>query len=225
MDREKAIDRIKKCLALSKSSNEHEAAAALRQAQKLMLAHGITDDEIDGTLIVSDFVDHDDYEWSLRKPLIIVSVIRLMKDAFAVEGVFERSPQGTHRVRYFGQQANVMLSTHAHTVVHRAAGSSWKAYLKEHPEVRGRRNARASFVMGWCDAVADKVAHISPDPDALDRIARKKIEHYGPDGTSKCATGTKSVFTNVKEDGSEKGRAFDIHRPVNTTRRYLEDKR
>lgn len=42
-DRSKILDKIKKCLALSASSNEHEAEAALRQARKLMEAHGITD--------------------------------------------------------------------------------------------------------------------------------------------------------------------------------------
>ena len=34
--REKLISRLKKCLALSASPEPHEAAAALRQAQKLM---------------------------------------------------------------------------------------------------------------------------------------------------------------------------------------------
>ncbi|WP_310614058.1 DUF2786 domain-containing protein [Limnohabitans sp.] len=42
-DKAKILDKIKKCLALSSSCNEHEAAAALRQAQKLMELHGITD--------------------------------------------------------------------------------------------------------------------------------------------------------------------------------------
>lgn len=42
-ERNKVLDKIRKCLALSTSSNEHEAAAALRQARKLMDAHGITD--------------------------------------------------------------------------------------------------------------------------------------------------------------------------------------
>lgn len=46
MDKSKALDKIKKCLALSKSSNPHEAAAALRQAQKLMHAHDITEREL-----------------------------------------------------------------------------------------------------------------------------------------------------------------------------------
>lgn len=45
-DRERILDKIKKCLALSASQNEHEAAAALRQARALMDAHGITDTEM-----------------------------------------------------------------------------------------------------------------------------------------------------------------------------------
>ena len=36
------LKKIKKCLALSKSANEHEAAAALRQAQKLMAMYGLS---------------------------------------------------------------------------------------------------------------------------------------------------------------------------------------
>ena len=35
MNRDDALKKIKKCLALSRSANEHEAAAALRQAQAL----------------------------------------------------------------------------------------------------------------------------------------------------------------------------------------------
>lgn len=42
-ERDKIIDKIKKCLALSASSNEHEAATALRQARKLMEAHDVSD--------------------------------------------------------------------------------------------------------------------------------------------------------------------------------------
>ncbi len=36
MDREAVLKKIKKCMALSGSANEHEAAAALRQARALM---------------------------------------------------------------------------------------------------------------------------------------------------------------------------------------------
>jgi len=46
-NRDRIIDKVKKCLALSKSGNEHEAAAALRQAQKLMQTHGISDLDVE----------------------------------------------------------------------------------------------------------------------------------------------------------------------------------
>lgn len=41
--RAKILDKIKKCMALSTSGNEHEAEAALRQARKLMEMHGVTE--------------------------------------------------------------------------------------------------------------------------------------------------------------------------------------
>jgi hypothetical protein len=49
IDRERALNRIKKCLALGQSANEHEAEAALRQAQVLMQRYQI--DENDPALL------------------------------------------------------------------------------------------------------------------------------------------------------------------------------
>jgi len=47
MSREEAILKIKKCLALSKSSNENEAATALRMAQSLMKEFQVDPDLLD----------------------------------------------------------------------------------------------------------------------------------------------------------------------------------
>ncbi|WP_110995458.1 DUF2786 domain-containing protein [Pseudomonas sichuanensis] len=46
MDRNKALDKIKKCLRLASSSNPHEAAAALRQARALMEKYQVTDGDV-----------------------------------------------------------------------------------------------------------------------------------------------------------------------------------
>ena len=48
MNRDDALQKIKKCLALASSSNPHEAAVAMRQAQKLMQQFGLS--EVDVTL-------------------------------------------------------------------------------------------------------------------------------------------------------------------------------
>lgn len=44
--RDRILDKIRKCMALSASSNEAEAAAALRQARALMDKHGISADDV-----------------------------------------------------------------------------------------------------------------------------------------------------------------------------------
>lgn len=46
MTRDQALGKIKKCLALAKSDNPHEAAAAMRQAQKLMAEHLLTEGDV-----------------------------------------------------------------------------------------------------------------------------------------------------------------------------------
>lgn len=46
MNRDDALAKIKKCLALSHSSEAHEAAAAMRQAQKLMAQFGLSERDV-----------------------------------------------------------------------------------------------------------------------------------------------------------------------------------
>ena len=46
MTRDEALDKIKKCLALAASPEAHEAAAAMRQAQKLMAQFGLTETDV-----------------------------------------------------------------------------------------------------------------------------------------------------------------------------------
>lgn len=46
VDLDKILRRIRKCLALSRSPEPHEAAAALRQAQKLMETYGVTERDV-----------------------------------------------------------------------------------------------------------------------------------------------------------------------------------
>ena len=46
MTRDQALSKIKKCLELAKSSNPHEAASAMRQAQKMMAEHSVTETDV-----------------------------------------------------------------------------------------------------------------------------------------------------------------------------------
>jgi hypothetical protein len=95
---DKILDKIKKCLALSQSSEPHEAAAALRQAQKLMEKYDITQSDLGRSEIVMvDFKSKfsvsklKDYE---------VSLVTLVAKAFGCKVMWVKS--SSHAVNVFG---------------------------------------------------------------------------------------------------------------------------
>lgn len=221
VDRDRMIERVRKCLELSKSSNEHEAAAAVRQAQKIMAAYNITESDVGLAEYVDSFVDHDDYEYGTRKPLTVSSVISIVSRAFGVEAVWECSPAGKHRVRYFGRKANVMIAVHTHSVVYRALGRAWRDITKAHPEIKGVRNARASFAAGWCQAVLIKIEDLRPTGEEKDKIQKKKEQRYGGRMTA-AELGSKTLDRSMATVGYVKGEEFSISTPVGSERNRLE---
>ena len=223
IDRDKALDKIRKCLALGKSSNEHEAAAALRQAQKMMAAHGLTEEDIGLTEFAYETIVTD-YEFGKKKPLIVVAVINVVQHALGVEAVMGAQPKGRHlmhTVRYFGPRARAAMATHAHQVMYRACGRAWQAYLEQNPSMRGVIGARASFYHGWCSSVISKVQALAMSKEEVEMIAKKKQQTYG--GELKTAKlGTKTIDGELMGEGARAARDFDLHRPVGTERNRLE---
>lgn len=216
MDREQIIAKIKKCMALSASANEHEAAAALRQAQKLMAAYDVDQLEIDDSAIINNHVDHPEYNYSKRKPVVIAVVARLMTKAFGVIFVWEYAADDKHRIRYFGSVSGVTLATYSHAVVYRAARAAWRKYIRENPHAKGIKNMRASFVKGWCAAVADKVSALSPDPEQEERMERAKARVYGGELTK--ATQRETTIPSAFAAGAARGKDFSINKPIGDAR-------
>lgn len=84
MTTDQALDRVRKCLALARGSTEpHEAAAALRQAQVLMLKYGLaaSDAEVAARLATP--------AGRAETPAgYLALLIRLVEDAFGVKCIY-----------------------------------------------------------------------------------------------------------------------------------------
>lgn len=226
IDRDKVLDKIRKCLALGKSPNEHEAAAALRQAQKMMAAHNLTEEDV-GLVEFAYETIVTDYEYGKKKPLVVVAVIDVVRHALGVEPVMggQRVRDGgpmIHTVRYFGPRARVALATHAHQVIYRACDRAWKAYLDQNPAIRGVTGARASFYHGWCSSVVSKVQALALSKEEIEMIAKKMAQAYGTDKFARAALGTKTVYGSLAQEGAAAAKDFDLHRPVGAERNRLE---
>lgn len=159
-DREKILDKIKKCLALSASSNEHEAAAALRQARKLMEAHGISDAEI----LAAGATEHRQRAGAQSTPPNWEARLAgRIADAFGCRVIFQPAvflmrPKASWL--YIGCGAAPEIAGYAFEVLHRqckrARADHIKARLKRC--MAGTKTRRADlFCEGWVSVVVGKI--------------------------------------------------------------------
>lgn len=221
--RKRILDRIQKCLNLSASSNEHEAAAALRQAQKLMEMHAVSDAELSGAGYGNESVDVP-IQAGRKVPVQLSRLITLIMKAFGVKGVTERrvaSSDQAWRVRYWGLETRVPIACYAHDVVFKAMDKGWNTFLIYNPEYRGQRNARLSWQLGFLDAIMSKIEAIGFTDAEQIAVDLVQTAYYGKE-LSKNPPRRMGVDPDLKADGSAAGSKFNLHRPMGgATRRQL----
>ncbi len=150
MTRDDALRRVRACLRLSKSSNAHEAAAALRQAQKLMEEFNL-EAEVDGAVGASDAGTRSR---GGAVPEYVAILVNLVSFTFGVRA-FERKGRGRTTVCFVGVEPAPEMASYVFTVLRRQL----EAALTRHTS-RFRVNLdkrRKLFAHGWLLAVRSKV--------------------------------------------------------------------
>lgn len=216
--RKRAMDRIQKCLKLSKSANEHEAAAALRQAQKLMDTHGLSEADLRAAGYGKARVDTS-IQASKNAPTHLQYLVSLIRKAFGVKPVFIRTLRQTDygfSVDYFGPEHRLPMAVYAHTVLMKAVENAWKQVQIEKPEWKGIRGGRASFMAGWLSGVSEKIEAIAFSPEEETGINLILEAAYPTLGKSKV---TQKLYGSVMAAGVAASAGFSLHRPVNGTER------
>lgn len=158
-EREKIIAKIRKCLALSASSNEHEAAAALRQARKLMDAHGVSDLDVDAANAANEAKAK---AGAMRTPpKWEASLAVRIADAFGCNSIFHSGGWSRHGAwGFIGCGAAPEVAQYAFAVLlrqlKRARSEHIKAALKRCKTATKTRRADL-FAEGWVRAVTAKI--------------------------------------------------------------------
>lgn len=127
MDRAKLLSRIQKCLNLSKSSEPHEAAAALRQAQKMMEVFGVTERELGAIGYTGEKVSCP-IQAGDKVPPTLNMLIHMLREAFGVRSVLSREVRisdASFCVHYFGPEDRTMLAALGF------AWAGWKRYANK----------------------------------------------------------------------------------------------
>ncbi len=181
------ISRIRKLLALGKSSNSHEAAAALGKAQELMTQHGVTEAAIE----VSEITFSKTKTASSAKvlPEYIVMFANLIARAFGVKVTFCRNVKwADYRflaegfIEFAGPGSRSEVASYAYSVLGRQLARDRAAFLKIHRRLkkRGTRIERADvFCVGWVMAVSDVVAEYPMPKTERELIDKAVAIHCG----------------------------------------------
>jgi len=181
-DRDKIIDKIKKCLALSASSNEHEAEAALRQAMKLMELHGIT--ELD--VLAAEAVEAAAKAGASMKPANWEAMLAAkIGDAFGCRVLFSCNYGRPGNWLFIGLDPAPEIAQYAFSTLLRQAKSARQAHIKGplkrcKPATKTRR--ADLFSDGWVHSVTGKINTFAGTPEhdkAVSAFLAKKYPDRG----------------------------------------------
>jgi len=212
MDRATALEKIKKCLALSKGPNPHEAAAGLRQAQKLMAQHGINDDELQLSDVAESAADSSGVvitTWD-------ATLTRLVADAFGCEAVSvmrrmltaNRGSVRKRTVSFIGVGAASEVASYCYDVLLRQVLRDRRAHMARQPKTckPATRVARGdAFALAWVAGVSDLVERFAGTAKNRALLEAYMRSRY-PD-TVEAKTKNRAVGRNVKDDSHYAGYA------------------
>lgn len=211
MDKQKVLEKIKKCLALGESANEHEAAQAIRQAQILMKKYGISEMDVELSAVTEKGV-----ACASTLPTWHQVLISQCAKAFGVECYLNRE-FGLGEARFFGIGIKPELAAYAYEVLLRQLKKERRAYIKtELKAVRLPRNktARADqFCTGWVYAVKQKVKEFATEPEEKEVLERyqKQLGEMGQAKKRDVHGGSKASRERDLAAGVRKGREAQLY--------------
>jgi len=163
MDKQTAIEKIRKCLALAKSANEHEAAAALRQAQALMRKYGVED----GDILMAEVSEAKVKAGAKSTPVKWESMLSTtVADAFGCRKIFAQGWQASHWT-FIGCGPAAEIATYAYTVLIRQLRKARRDYQQTHCKrlVPASKTRRADlFCEAWVAAVRRQIEAFAGTP-------------------------------------------------------------
>lgn len=169
---EDAMRKIRKCLALASSSNQAEAAAAMRQAQKLMDMHGVTEGALDRAAVKASYIRGKagaaPSEWENR-------LVWLCCHAFGGKPLWSKGPKGGKTDADNGWWTFLAEGERAELIKY-----AYAVLVRQVLAARAKRSAE------WHIGLSHKVA-----PHALDDRARAALDAAIDDTKTKDAPNAK----------------------------------
>lgn len=208
LTREQALQKIRKCLALSKSGNQHEAAAALRQAQSLMRQYDVDD----ATLRLADVAEVSRPVRSEALPQWDAELAGVIADAFGCRMfvvrhalAWRQRAKRSHWV-FCGVGAAPEVASYAYDVLARQLVRGRADHIKAQPGncKPATKTARGdAWAIGWVIGVRRVVERLAGTERELALLADYMAHHHPT--MSPIEPARRDVGRNVRDDSYLRG--------------------
>jgi hypothetical protein len=223
MDKQTALAKVRKCLALATSSNPHEAVRALEQARKLMQQHGLSDLDVElaeASEKASKAATVTATNWDTELAITVARAFgcktirstgkRLTAD-FAIKRVAEWL--------FVGLGSAPEIAAYAYEVLARQCTKARREHMAQQPKAckPATRTARGdAFAIGWVWGVSRVVEQFAGNAAADARIAAYMAQRWpdAKDLQSKDRTAGRNVKPDSGADGYAMGRQVKLHGAV-----------
>ena len=165
--RKALMAKIKKCLALSQSANEHEASLALEKARALMAEHGVSDEELQLAEVGEAFARGGGAQRPAAWESVLASAVARALDCRPIYVGEELADQWktVWRWEFVGIGAAPTIAAYAFPVLFRQLRRQRQAYidtaLRRCKPARKRQRADI-FCEAWATAVYRQVQALKP---------------------------------------------------------------
>lgn len=160
MNRDDALKKIKKCLAMTRSDNPTEAGTAMRQAQKLMAEFNLSEHDV----TLADVTESQAKASTSAANAWEVELAHMVADAFGCEmycnhqGKYNGAGNWVHKLFYVfvGMNTAAEVAAYAFEVLSRQCAKARLAHIKKQPKNCKpiTKTARGdAFATGWVLAV------------------------------------------------------------------------
>lgn len=219
MSKKAIMERLKKLMALSRSSNVHEAAAAMDRATQLMHEYQITEDDITLSNVTecnATFV----WEAKVYPAKYQTRLWSMIQGVFGVQCVF--TPYAGH-ITFYGLSGRAEVAAYTYDVLSRQLRRARAEFLKSQNK-RLKRQTKISradhFAEGWIVAVRSKAQSMVISKEERALMLTYAQCTWGQTETisarnAREARGTSEAFGS----GYWEGKNASLHRPMSAEER------
>ena len=178
-DQSKIISKIKKCLALSKSPNPHEAAIALKQAENMMRIYNIEHEDIAAAELTEARAKSKSGQ---NPPIWDVMLFNAILDAFGITGIYISRGYGRSEKAFIGHPVAVEIAKYAYEVLYRKLIKARKVYITEelqHYSTYNKTRHADTYCQGWVQSATAALSKVAPTVEFTTSANRFIAKKYG----------------------------------------------